>query len=73
MTTTELTILKMECASCAILIEEISEEVDGVSKAEVNARKKTLTIDHESPEHVARVCAVLAEQGFPVEPITNQE
>lgn len=73
MATTRLSILKMECSSCAILIEEISEETPGITKAEVDARKRTLTVEHETAEHVEQLRTALAEQGFPVEQFSEDD
>lgn len=67
MTKTTYKVLKLECSSCAILMEEISEETPGVKRAEVNAHKRTLAVEHEDETALEKLECALAEQGYPIE------
>lgn len=64
---THFKVLKHDCASCTIVMEGICEDTSGVTKAEVNSRKRTLTVEHDetvSPEQLAQS---LTSEGYPVE------
>lgn len=50
-------------------MEGICEDTAGVTKAEVNASKKTLTIEHEPGLDLDQLRAALAHEGYPVERI----
>lgn len=67
--TTVLKVIKYDCASCAMMMEGICEDTAGVTKAEVNASKKTLTIEHEPGLDLDQLRAALAHEGYPVERI----
>lgn len=68
MTTSQFNVLKVDCASCVMVIEGICEDTAGVKTAEVNARHRTLTVEHDanvvSAEQLAKI---LTDEGYPVE------
>lgn len=66
---TTLKVTKMECSSCAILMEEICEETTGVTRAEVDARKRTIAIECDSENALHAAMDALAKEGYPVEPL----
>lgn len=68
MSTTTFAVKKMDCQSCAIAIEGICEDTAGVTKAEVNARTKTLTVEHAESVDLVALATSLDAEGFPVEP-----
>lgn len=47
-------------------IEGISEDMPGVTKAEVNVRAKRLTVEHDGNLLPATIAAQLTERGYPV-------
>ncbi len=67
MSTTTFRVLKYDCASCAIVMEGICEDTPGVTKAEVNARARTLTVEHDESVQTDLLASALTDEGYPVE------
>ncbi|MBI5404867.1 MAG: heavy-metal-associated domain-containing protein [Candidatus Kerfeldbacteria bacterium] len=68
MTTSRFNVLKVDCASCVMVIEGICEDTAGVKTAEVNARQRTLTVEHDANIVSAdRLAKILSDEGYPVE------
>lgn len=65
--TTVFKVIKHDCASCAMMMEGICEDTAGVTKAEVNAVKKTLTVEHQPDLDLDALRQALAAEGYPVE------
>lgn len=65
--TSSFKVLKYDCTSCAMVMEGICEDTEGVTKAAVNARTLVLTIEHEDSVDLAEVAKTLASEGYPVE------
>lgn len=68
---TTLDILKLDCQSCAMMIEGICEDTVGVKKAEVNARTRQLVVTHELPD-TAPLQQALTAAGYPVQLPSDQ-
>lgn len=66
---TTFKIKKFDCASCALVMKGICEDTPGVSKAEVNPRTKTLTVEHEASVQPDALAKALDEEGYPVETV----
>ncbi len=66
---TTFTVKHLDCQSCAMAMEGICEDTPGVAKAEVNATKRTLTVEHDESVSPQSLQHVLDEEGYPVEPI----
>lgn len=62
------TIHKLDCHSCAMMIEGICEDLGGVEKAEVNARQRRLVVEHDQAVAPADIQTALSAAGYPVEP-----
>ena len=60
-------VLHYDCSSCAMVMEGIMEDTEGVSKAEVNAGKRELTVEHEERVQPATLKKSLDAEGYPVE------
>lgn len=69
--TTKFRVLKYDCASCAMVMEGICEDTPGVQKAEVNARARTLTVEHDASVNPAALREALTTEGYPVEPAAS--
>jgi len=69
---TTFKVLHYDCGSCAIVMEGICEDTPGVTKAEVNAGKRLLTVEHESTFDPQKLKAALDAEGYPVEPVAVQ-
>ncbi len=67
MKTTTFKVMRYDCASCALVMEGICEDTAGVKKAEVNPRKRTLTVEHEDSVRPEDVKKSLDAEGYPVE------
>lgn len=65
--TTVFKITHLNCASCAIAMEGICEDVPGVTKAEVHVGRKQLQVEHGDTVQVDLLQAALAKEGYPVE------
>lgn len=50
-------------------MEEICEETTGVTRAEVDARKRTIAIECDSENALHAAMDALAKEGYPVEPL----
>lgn len=61
------TINKLDCQSCAMVIEGICEDMNGVQRAEVNAAKRSLTVEHDDSVSPTVVQQALDKEGYPVE------
>lgn len=64
--TTTFTIHKVECQSCVVMIESVSEDIPGVERAEVRARQRQLVLTHDPSVDVHNVEKILAAAGYPV-------
>lgn len=62
-------VLKYDCASCAMVIEGIMEDTPGVTKAEVNALKRVLTVEHDGTVEPSALKQSLTAEGYPVEEV----
>lgn len=56
----------IRCHSCAGLIGDTLDEVEGVSTVSVDVKAKTVTVDYVDPAVETKVLALLAEEGFKV-------
>ncbi len=50
-----------------MVMEGICEDTAGVTKAEVNTIKKTLTVEHDESVQPDQLQRALASEGYPVE------
>lgn len=66
---TTFRVLKMDCASCALVMEGICEDTPGVHKAEVNSRTRMLTVDHDDSVAPEKLAQALDAEGYPVEAV----
>lgn len=66
---TTMKVHKFDCASCAMVMEGICEDTPGVQKAEVNARTKVLTVEHDPSVQLDTLIKSLDAEGYPVEVI----
>jgi hypothetical protein len=48
------------------MIESVSEEVPGITGAEVKAKQRQLIVQHEQPIDEARLVTALAQAGYVV-------
>jgi copper chaperone CopZ len=64
---TTFKVKKLDCASCAMVIEGICEDTPGVTKAEVNAGKKQLVVEHDESVELEKLKAALTKEGYPVQ------
>jgi copper chaperone CopZ len=60
-------IKKIDCQSCALMIEGICEDLAGVRTAEVNARQRQLVVEHEPTVTASDIVSALTAGGYPVE------
>ena len=61
---TTLKIKGMHCASCKVLIEDVCQEIPGVTSCTVDATNETATIEHDTsvtPETIRREIEALGE------------
>ncbi|MGH9195051.1 MAG: heavy-metal-associated domain-containing protein [Acidimicrobiia bacterium] len=70
-TSVELAIDGMHCSSCAIVIDEAVEEIEGVISSRTHLRRRRTIVEVE-PERfdLELVKAALSELGYRAEPIT---
>ncbi len=66
---TTFKVLKYDCASCALVMEGICEDTPGVTKAEVNSLRRTLTVEHDEQVTPEQLSAALGAEDYPVERI----
>lgn len=59
---------KLDCHSCAMMIEGICEDLPGVNKAEVKTRERRLVVEHQESLDPKTVAAALDQGGYPVTP-----
>ena len=64
---TKYIIHKLDCHSCAMVIEGICEDTPGVKKAEVNPKKRVLTVEHDESVQPGSLKQSLDQEGYPVE------
>ncbi|MFH0828911.1 MAG: cation transporter [Candidatus Kerfeldbacteria bacterium] len=64
---TTFRVKKIDCSSCALVMEGVCEDTAGVTKAEVNPHKKTLTVEHEDKFDTEQLAKILEKEGYPVE------
>jgi copper chaperone CopZ len=67
MKTSTFKLQKVECQSCVLVIEGICEDTPGVKRAEVNARDRTLTVEHDPSVAPEKLKQALDDKGYPVE------
>ncbi len=68
---TTFKVLKLDCHSCALVMEGICEDTPGVKKAEVNSVKRTLVVEHEETVQRETLKQALDAQGYPVETVPD--
>lgn len=61
----------LDCTSCAMVMEGICEDTPGVKKAEVNAGKRQLIIEHDELVELEMIKKALDKEGYPVEEVTE--
>lgn len=64
-TSTTLTVNHLNCASCAIAMEGICEDLPGVTKAVVNAKHKTIAVEHDETVTPETLAQALTDAGYP--------
>lgn len=64
----------MDCAACAVSIEQTLAKAEGVSRAEVSFKTKEGVIEYD-PARISsnRIVEVINETGFKAEPLANKE
>lgn len=65
-------VLKYDCASCAMVMEGICEDTEGVTKAEVDPRKRILKVEHDERVKPETLQEALHGEGYPVEPTSAE-
>lgn len=68
MTVTTFKVKRLDCQSCVLVMEGICEDTPGVTKAEVNAVKRTLRVEHDPSVTPQQLAKALDDEGYPVEP-----
>lgn len=68
---TTFKVLKLDCHSCVLVMEGICEDTPGVKKAEVNAVKRILVVEHEETVQQETLKQALDAQGYPVETVPD--
>lgn len=68
---TTFTVKHLDCQSCAMAMEGICEDTPGVAKAEVNAAKRILTVEHDESVKPETLRQALDNEGYPVEPVAS--
>lgn len=58
---------KLDCSSCAMVIEGICEDVAGVEKAEVKTRERILVVEHGDAVDLVQLQEALTSEGYPVQ------
>jgi len=58
---------KLDCQSCAMVIEGICEDTSGVQKAEVNSIKRILKVEHDESVKPEQLKQELAQEGYSVD------
>lgn len=64
--TSTFTIHRIDCQSCVLMIEEVSEETPGVDRADVDARRHVLTVTHQDTLDLQLLQQRLTDAGYPV-------
>lgn len=64
---TTFTVKHLDCASCAMVMEGICEDTPGVTKAEVNSKKRQLVVEHDEAVKPEQLKAALDGEGYPVD------
>jgi copper chaperone CopZ len=59
-------IKKLDCQSCAMMIEGICEDMNGVQRAEVRIRQRQLDVEHDDHVTAEQIEKILSEAGYPV-------
>lgn len=67
---THYKIHKLDCHSCAMVIEGVCEDTTGVQKAEVNSIQRTLKVEHDESVKPEQLKQALKQEGYPVEVIS---
>lgn len=70
MSTTTFNVQHLDCSSCAMVMEGICEDTPGVTKAEVNVKKKQLVVEHDGSVEIEKLQQALDSEGYPVEAIS---
>jgi len=71
MATSTFKVLKLDCHSCAMVMEGICEDTAGVTKAEVNSGKRIIVVEHEESVTPTALKQALDAEGYPVEVLTS--
>lgn len=64
---TEFVIHRLECTSCVVMIESLTEDHPGVTGAEVRAKQKILVVEHQPGADLAKLVTTLSDAGYTVE------
>ena len=64
MASTTLNITGMHCGSCAILIDESLEELEGVQRSITDVRAGRTIVEHADAVNVTELLAAVAEAGY---------
>ena len=68
---TTFNVKHLDCASCAMVMEGICEDTPGVTKAEVNAGKRQLIVEHDQTVELNKLQQALDQEGYPVEVVVS--
>lgn len=67
-----LDVENMTCPACSITIEKALDKVPGVSKAEVDTKAATVTVDFDAERtNVPAIARAITAAGFPAKMRTN--
>lgn len=70
MKTSTFKVLRLDCHSCAMVMEGICEDTAGVIKAEVNTIRRVLVVEHDEAVSSDDLAKALTVEGYPVEPLS---
>lgn len=67
-----LDVENMTCPACSITIEKALDKVPGVSKAQVDTKAATVTVDFDADRtNVPAIARAISEAGFPAKARAN--
>lgn len=67
-----LNVENMTCPACSITIEKALDKVPGVSKAQVDTKAATVTVDFDADRtNVPAIARAISEAGFPAKARAN--
>lgn len=67
--TLTFSIIGMHCASCALLIDDVVEDVDGVERSQTDARHDRTVVVAAPSVSVSAIVTAIAEAGYQAEPV----